>query len=168
MIRDQDFERLVRSEFRDTLPSLIWQNENGDYEAFGKYRIVPQNHGYRVFIGDDDQGFFNSTRSAISWCVADKYHYYNLSRDIMNYDNMLANISNDIFVRAGIANKSRDPRLKENIEVKLELKILHKKEIEAQLNKCLNWAKYLQQKGFENETARFGHYTTIKTNRASV
>jgi hypothetical protein len=146
MIRDQDFERLIRVEFRDILPSLIWQNDQGDYEAFGRYRIVPQKFGYKVFINDQSQGFFHSTRT----------------------DNMLENIKNDIFVRAGVANKSRDPVLKENIEIKLELKILHKKDIETQLNKCLNWAKYLQQKGFENETARSGHATTIKTNRSCV
>jgi hypothetical protein len=156
MIRDQDFERMVRHEFRDSLPSLIWQNQDGDYEAFGRYRIVPQNPGYKVYINEDIQGFFNSTRTAISWCVADKYHQYNLSRDIQRYDNMLANISNDIFVRAGIASKSRNNEIKENIEAKLELKILHKKDLESRLNKCLNWAKYLQQKGFENETARSG------------
>jgi hypothetical protein len=168
MIRDQDFERLIRSEFRDLLPALIWQNDQGDYEAFGRYRIVPENSGYRVFINDHNQGLFHSTRTAISWCVADKYQQYNLARNLLNLDNMLENVRNDIFVRAGVANKSRDPVLKENIEIKLEPKILHKKDIETQLNKCLNWAKYLQQKGFENETARSGHATTIKTNRSCV
>ena len=168
MIRDQDVERLIRGEFRDILPSLIWQNDQGDYEAFGKYRIVPAKFGYRVFIGDQSQGFFHSTRTAISWCVADKYQQYNLARDLLTLDNMLENIKNDIFVRAGVANRSRDPSFKENIEIKLELKILHKKDIETQLNKCLNWAKYLQQKGFENETSRSGHATTIKTNRSCV
>lgn len=168
MIRDQDFDRMVRSEFREILPSLIWQNNNGDYEAFGKYRIVPMYPGYNVYINDDFKGYFNSTRTAISWCVADKYQQYNLARDLLNYDTKLANIKNDIFVRAAIANKTRDFALRENIEIKLELKILHKRNIESHLTKCLNWAKYLQQKGFENETARPGLATTIKTNRTSV
>ena len=39
MDRDQQIERLVREEFKQTLPMLIWQNEDGDYEAFGKYII---------------------------------------------------------------------------------------------------------------------------------
>lgn len=165
MIKDHDIDRWVHQEFRQMLPVLVWRNEDGDYEAFGKYHIVPQNPGYRVYVNEDDQGFFNSTRTAISWCVADKYKKYNLARDLLIFDNMLANISNDIFVRAGVANKTRDPNVKESIETKLEPKILHKKEIEQQLNKCVNWAKYLQQKGFENETSRSGSATTIKTNR---
>lgn len=165
MDRDQQIERLVREEFKQTLPMLIWQNEHGEYEAFGKYMIVPEHPGYSVYINDDLQGFFNSTRTAISWCVADKFRRFNLARDLLTYDNMLANISNDIFVRAGVANKTRDYALKESIETKLEPKIIQKREIEMYLNKCVNWAKYLQQKGFENETARFGSATTIKTNR---
>ena len=147
------------------LPVLVWQNDDGEYEAFGKYRIVPQNPGYCVYIDEDEQGFFNSTRTAISWCVADKYQRYNLSRDLLMFDNMLANISNDIFVRTGVATRSRDPEIREKIETKLEPKIIRKKELESQLAKCVNWAKYLQQKGFENETSRSGSATTIKTNR---
>lgn len=165
MNRDQQLERLLRSEFKEVLSILIWQNDAGEYEAFDKYRIVPENPGYTVYINDDSQGFFNSTKTAISWCVADKFHHYNLARDLLTYDSMLSNISNDIFVRTGVANKTRDHALRENIEIKLEPKIIHKREIESRLEKCVNRAKYLQQKGFENETARFGSATTIKTNR---
>lgn len=168
MDKDHEFERWVHQEFKQMLPVLVWRNEDGDYEAFGKYHIIPQTPGYKVFINEDCQGFFNSTRAAISWCVADKFQRFNLARDLLTYDNMLANISNDIFVRAGVANKTRDYTLKESIEIKLEPKIIQKREIETHLNKCINWAKYLQQKGFENETARFGSATTIKTNRSSV
>jgi hypothetical protein len=165
MIKDQEFERWVHQEFKQMLPVLVWRNDDGEYEAFGKYHIIPQNPGYRVYINDDDQGFFNSTRTAISWCVADKYKQYNLARELLTYDNMLTTISNDIFVRTGVATKSRDPDLREKIETKLEPKIIQKRELESQLNKCVNWAKYLQQKGFENETSRSGSATTIKTNR---
>jgi len=168
MIKDQEFERWVQQEFTQMLPMLVWRNEDGDFEAFGKYHIIPQKPGYRVFVNDDEQGFFNSTRSAISWCVADKYNKLNLARDLLKFDNMLANISNDIFVRAGVANKTKDYNVKQNIETKLEPKILQKRELEYQLTKCVNRAKYLQQKGFENEASRPGSATKIKTNIASV
>lgn len=168
VINHQEFDRIVRQEFSNILPELIWQNDDGEYEVFGKYKIVPEKPGYTVLINDDCKGFFNNSKSAISWCVADKYQQYNLARDLLSYDNMLFNISNDIFVRAGIANKTKDQVLRENIEIKLELKILHKKQVQAQLDKCLNRAKYLQQKGFENETSRFGSAATIKTNRSCV
>jgi len=158
-------ENWVNEVSQHILPELIWQNELGEYEVFGKYRIVPQLSGFCVFINEDAQGFFNSTRTAISWCIADKFQQYNLARDLLTCDNMLANLTNDIFVRAGVANKTRDPNMRESIDTKLELKILHKKKLASQLNNYVNRAKYLQQKGFANETSRFGSATTIKTNR---
>lgn len=164
MIKDQEVERWITQEFHQMLPVLVWQNEDGVYEAFGKYKIVPQNPGYTVLVNDDEQGYFNSTRTAVSWCIADKYKRYNLARELLTYDNMLANISNDIFVRTGVATRSRNPDIREKIETKLEPKIIQKRELESQLTKCVNWAKYLQQKGFENETSRSGS-ATIKTNR---
>ena len=57
MIKDTEVERWVHAEFKQMLPALIWQNDDGEYEAFGKYRIVPQNPGYCVYINDDEQGF---------------------------------------------------------------------------------------------------------------
>ena len=45
MIKEQEAERWVNAEFQSILPALIWQNEQGEYEAFGHYRIVPQNPG---------------------------------------------------------------------------------------------------------------------------
>ena len=165
MIKEQKFERMAQEEFKHILPVLVWQNDRGEYEVFGKYRIVPDNTGYTVYINEDVQGFFNSTRSAMSWCVADKYRQYNLARDLLTFDNMLGHISNDIFVRAGVANKTKNTDIRENIETKLEPRIIQKRELESQLNKCINRAKYLQQKGFENETSRSGSATTIKTNR---
>jgi hypothetical protein len=168
MIRDQEIERWIGQEFRQMIPLLVWQNDNGEYEAFGKYRIVSAQDGYTVYINNDQQGFFHSTRTAVAWCIADKYQRFNLARDLLMLDNMLDNISNDIFVRAGIANKTQDPAIKESIETKLEPKILQKRALSQQLTKCVNWAKYLQQKGFDNEASRSGYATTIKTNRSSV
>jgi hypothetical protein len=165
---NQEIERLALEEFKHILPMIIWQSDVNEYEAFGHYRIVVERPGCTVFINDDKQGFFNSTRTAISWCIADKYKNYNLARDLLAFDNMLANITNDIFVRASIANRTRNHALRESIEIKLEPKIIHKRELKNQIDKCVNWAKYLHQKGFENETARPGSATKVKTNLSRV
>jgi len=165
MIKDHDFEQLVKAEFNNLLSTLVWKNNDGTYEAFGRYVIVPTKPGYTVYINDDEQGHFNSTRTAMSWCIADKYNQFNLAKEVLTIDNILANVTNDIYTRVGVANKCKDAQLRENIETKLEPKILQKRTLEYQLNKCVNRAKYLQQKGFENETKRFGSATANKTNR---
>lgn len=165
MIEDKELRKLFQEEFGNSVNNIIWQNDSGEYEAFGRYRIVPLKPGFRVFVYDTDVGVFSGTKTAISWCVADKYKNYNLARELLDLDNSLENIKNDIFVRAGQANRSRKPEFREDVDTKLETKIIRKNILEKRLAICVNLAKYLQQRGFNNETARPGKATTNKTSR---
>ena len=156
MKQDQEFERMFRQEFKNITPNLIWQTDSGEYEAFGKYRIVPQRPGYQVFCSATEVGTFYSTKTALSWCIADKFTYYNLARDILTLDTKLNSLISDISVRANLADRSKTPLFRETIETKLETKIIRKKQVEQELTKCVNYAKYCQQRGFDNETIRTG------------
>jgi len=164
-MKDQELERLVRIELKTLMSNLIWRNDHGDYELFGKYRIVSNRPGYTVFCSATEVGNFSSTKAAVSWCVADKYQNFNLARDILNTDQRLVAVTDDIFVRMGVANRSKKYDFKESIDTKLENKIIRKKQLEKQLVKYINLAKYLQQRGFENETARFSRNTKNQTSR---
>ena len=77
----------------------------------------------------------------------------------------LRSVSNDIFVRVGVSNRSKRAEFKESIDIKLENKIIKKKELEQQLDKLINLAKYYQQRGFDNEIARSGRATKNSTSR---
>jgi len=161
---DQEFERMFRQEFKNVAPNLIWQSEDG-YEVFDHYRIEPSSPGYRVVCGITEVGTFSSTRTALSWCIADKNHGYNTAREILRTDNKLTALKNDINTRAAIGDRSRDPNLREIILTKLESKIIQKKLLENQLDKYVSWAKYIQHRGFQNETARTGRGQSETTNR---
>jgi hypothetical protein len=160
---DQEFERMFRQEFRDITPNLIWQAPDGAYEVFGHYRIQAERPGYRVMCGDNDVGVFGTTRTALSWCIADKNRAYNTARELLRTDNKLTALTNDINTRAAIGDRSRNPALREIILTKLETKIIQKKLLENELAKCVKWAKYIQQRGFDNETARTGRGQSNKT-----
>jgi hypothetical protein len=162
---DQEFERLFRQEFKDVTPNLIWKTDAGEYEAFGQYRIVPQRPGYQVFCSATEIGTFHSTRTAISWCIADKHSAHTTARELLTVDNKLNALTQDINVRAAIGDRSQNPGLREIILTKLESKIIHKKQLENQLTKCVSWAKYMQLRGFDNETARTGRGQPNKTSR---
>jgi hypothetical protein len=71
MIKEHEIERIFRQEFRDLVPNVIWQTDDGVYEVFGHYKIVPEFFQFRVFCSATDVGTFGSTRSALSWCIAD-------------------------------------------------------------------------------------------------
>jgi len=165
MKQDQEFERLFCQEFKDITPNLIWKTDSGEYEAFGKYRIVPQRPGYRVFCSATEVGTFYSTKTALSWCIADKNSAYNTARELLTIDNKLNALTQDINARAAIGDRSRNPGLRETVLTKLESKIIHKKQLENQLTKCVDWAKYMQLRGFDNETARTGRSQPNKTSR---
>jgi hypothetical protein len=165
MISEREVNRLFRQEFRDLMPNVIWEHDNGVYEVFGHYTIVPEKHGFRVFCSATDVGLFSHTRTALSWCIADKNRAYNTARELLTVDNKLSALTADINTRAAIGDRARDPALREMILTKLESKIIQKKQLELQLTKCVNWAKYSQQRGFENETARTGRGQPNKTSR---
>jgi hypothetical protein len=167
MILDQDkkINRAAFDEFPGLLCNSIWENSSGNYTVFGRYSIVKEKTGYRVHCSLTDVGVFYSTRSALSWCIADKFKKYNLARELVQLDSNLHHMTADIAVRAAIGNRVKDADAYEIILAKLENKILQKKEIENRLVKCINSAKYYQQQGFDNETARTSRTVANKTNR---
>jgi hypothetical protein len=162
---DQEFKQLFRQEFQEILPNLIWQNAEGAYEVFDRYQIESLHPGYRVSIHGYEIGMFNSSKTAVSWCIADKFRQFNLARDLLTLDQKIGNITNDISVRAAIADRSSRWEFRDPVGVKLETKIIRKKLLENQLSKCVDSAKYLQQRGFNNETARTGRSQPNKTSR---
>ena len=74
-------------------------------------------------------------------------------------------MTRDIAARTAIAEHSTQWEFRDTVGTKLETKIIRKKKVENELAKCVNWAKYIQQKGFNNETARSGRNQPNKTSR---
>ncbi len=83
-------------------------------------------------------------------------------------DNKLGYLNNDISARANLADSSNNPDFRESVGTKLETKIIRKKQLENQLAKCVNLAKYWQQRGFNNETARTSRSIPNKASRSSL
>jgi hypothetical protein len=160
-----ELDKAFRKEFPNILTNLIFQNKDGSFEVFGRYVIKKENAVCRVYCTDTDIGVFTSTKTALSWCIATKFANYNLARDILILDNKLRSLTNDINTRANVADRSKNSLFRETVETKLETKIIHKKQVEQQLTKCVNYAKYYQQKGFNNENVRTGRDQAIKTSR---
>ena len=158
-------QKVLQQEFPDVIPNSIFRDDDGNYRVFGHYRIEPVNPGYRVYCAATEVGIFNTTKSALSWCIADKHCAYNTARELLLTDSKLQGLIQDISVRTAIAERSKNLDFRDNIGTKLESKIIHKKQLENQLAKCVNWAKYIQQRGFENETARTGRNQPNKTSR---
>jgi len=165
---NNDVVRILHKEFPEVLTNAIWQNDDGSYSVFGKYTLISEACGFKVFCSSTDIGIFRNTRSALSWCIADKFKAFKTAREILETDQKLAHISNDIAVRTTLADRSQHWEFRDIVGFKLESKIIKKKQLENQLTKCVNWAKYCQQRGFTNETQRIGRSQPNKTSRPGI
>ena len=124
------------------------------YLAFAKYNIQPSNEDVCVYVYNDFAASFSNIRTALSWCVADRYHQHNLGFAIKNLDAKKSQLSADIHVRTALASRSRDPGHAEITKVKLLTKVSRLVSVKAELEKHIATAKYFQLKGFSNETTR--------------
>ena len=124
------------------------------YLVFAKYNLQPNGNCYDVYLYDDLVATFSSKRTAISWCVAERYRQYQLSFDIRVLDAKKSQLAADIYARQQMSSRSKREQFSEIVETKLQPKIRYLNTIKAELEKCVNSAKYLQLRGFSNETAR--------------
>ena len=142
--------------------------EDGEkYRVFGSYVLRQTTQGCTLTYQDRPVGTFSSTRSAVAWCIADKNRQYNLANEIQHLDFTLLRLRNDIEVRGSQAQKSYGT-FWETVSAKAAHKRSQSLQIENELTKCINLAKYWQLRGSNNETARIGRNTPHKTNRKNI
>ena len=154
MTKNQKLERFAEREFYRNLDNMIVKEDDGSYVVFGKYHVIQQSHGYLVSTWSSDIHCFDSKRNAVSWCVADKFNQLTLANTILNLDRKKQTLAADIYCRQGIGSRSRSDNFYEIINMKVQPKLFLLSSISSELEKCVNSAKYMQIRGFSNETAR--------------
>jgi predicted transposase YbfD/YdcC len=77
-----------------------------------------------------------------------------LAQNIKNLDRKKNLLSADIHCRKSLADRSRQSGFNEMVLTKLQTKIEQHVMVDRELEKCLNLAKYIQLRGFQNEIAR--------------
>jgi hypothetical protein len=154
MNKTQKIELFAEKELKRNLDSLILPDDNGGYVAFGRYYLKPSEHGVVVSTWDREIHEFMNKRHAISWCVADHNNRIMLATRILSLDAKKRIVNSDVQLRRNIAERSRNESFYEGITTKLQPKIDTLEMLNNELEKCINSAKYLQIKGFTNETAR--------------
>jgi hypothetical protein len=168
MKKNLDIEKLQRIVERD-LPALeniaILKNHD-DYLVFGCYRVIkqPKAHSVEVYKNGVLLQEFTGLRTALSWCIADKYNQYTLGQDIKRLDASKFMLESDLAVRQPLGQKISDAKLKESVMLKIDTRKRRLSAVSQQLDKCVNLAKYWQTRGFNNETARTGRTSTTRTN----
>lgn len=154
MTKNQKLEQFAERELRRNLSSLIINDEEGGYIIFGKYRLSGNKTGVSIQTLDETVMNFSNKRTALSWCVADKLNHINLANVIRSLDAKKQILEADIRCRTGVAERCKHQDFYETVNTKIQPKVDMYNSVNRELEKCLNSAKYLQLKGFNNETAR--------------
>lgn len=165
MNKQKKLEAFAAKEIVNLTDKLIVNDGHGRILAFNKYNIVPTDYKFVVNIKNQDPIIFGSKRSAISWCIADQHNQLTLARIIHTLDTKKHSLAADIHCRKTLAERSKYEDFYEGVSVKIQCKIDHMEAVDAELEKCLISAKYIQIRGFSNETARTGRPVANKTNR---
>lgn len=167
MKKEQALERLQDIVLEDLiqLEKNTILRDGDDYLVFGRYHIRRIKNGYRVVKFSSDIATMTSLRSALSWCIADKYQQHTLAADILRLEAHREMLGADLKTRAHLGAKIRNAEYRENVEMKLATRRQHLEHITGQLDKCVNLAKYWQIRGFNNETARTGRPSSPRTSR---
>lgn len=132
-------------------------------QAFGVYTIKKQNNQYIVYKNRICSVEISNAKNSLAWCVADKYNLKYLKQQILELDKQLNYKQAEIEFLKNVINSKADMSRKLVVEDKLQTLIMKAGAVKKQLNKCINSAKYYQQKGFDNETSRLGLKASSRT-----
>ena len=163
MKRQQALKRLeeILEQDLNDLEKTIILADGKRYLVFGCYRIEPTDFAdvWVVLKHQQEIGEFSEVRSALSWCIADKYNQYHLRENISRLEKHKLLLKADLKVRSGLKSGS------DAVATKINTRRYRLQQIDFQLDKCINLAKYWQIRGFNNETQRIGRTTSHRTNR---
>jgi hypothetical protein len=154
MTSEQKLEQWAEREFRRHASNIIVDDPNHGLIVFGRYHLQPGSTHCTVGTSDDNYLCFSNKRTALSWCVADKYHQYALANTIQILDQKRQLLSADIDCRQRLATHTKNHSLVDTVAAKLSVKTAKLEAINTELEKCIKTAKYFQIRGFSNETAR--------------
>jgi hypothetical protein len=154
MNKEQKLERWAEKEIQRNIHNMIVSDDRGGFIAFGKYWLQPTDCGYLVKTWSDDVHEFSNKKTAISYCIADNNNLINLAIRIRTLDAKQQLLANDIHCRQLQCNQTRRQEFYDDVATKVEPTITRHRAILGELEKCINMAKYIQIRGFHNETAR--------------
>lgn len=128
---------------------IVYQNEDGSYELFNKYRIVkePKNE-YTVYTGGANPLSFYSLKNAVAWCTYAKRNKI-LDSDRIHYlDSGLVRVEAMIEQHQRLAKKANTPDNKLIYLAKLTEEKLKKKQMVAEMSGYVHQSIAWQSKQF--------------------
>ena len=162
-IRDQQVTKAVNL-LTDIIKENLLENSNailrnGDsISAFKYYRIVKtENYSYNIYKNNELTTVVGSTRIALAWCIYDKYKKSADAQQLLKLENAIIRRQSEMMHYRYFINSAKITQIQREITIdRLDDAKYRYHTLQKQIDKCINVAKYCQQKGFDNETIRPG------------
>jgi len=140
---------IPKSYVQDLQNVIVYQNEDGSYELFNKYKIVKnKNNGYMVYIWDSNPILFYSLKNAVAWCTYDKRNRILDAERIYYLDSGLMRVDAMIEQHQRLAKKSSTSDTKLIYLAKLTEEKLRKKQMAAEMSRYVYQSMLWQTKQF--------------------
>jgi hypothetical protein len=160
-------EQVLSSEYDSAKQNLMFSTPEG-YQVFEIYNITKTPNGALVRKNANSIIEFTSTKSAVSWCIADKYNQIRLADDIIQLDKTRRRLREDVLFSQVYTRQLRDVTVRETAALKLQVKQDSLRSTETGLEKCANLAKYWQLRGFSNEIERTRRTASNSNYRSNI
>jgi hypothetical protein len=142
-------DQFLNQEFIQNINDIaIFQNEDGSYELFNRYRIVKDSLGYKVTTNTSVEVLFSSLKFAVSWCILETRNKYVKAKRIEYLDQMLAGVDVSIEMHKHLIKKSKETETKLIYIAKLSEEQSKRKKILGELHTYINESKSLQIQKF--------------------
>lgn len=131
---------------------LITTDDNGNYQLFGKYVIIPTKGGYyKVVVNATEEYEFGTVKHAVAWCTFDQSKKYREAKRIKELDLKLCSMEVDIAIHKKMAKNAKDDSLKCIYITKLQEDGIKKKIMLREINSYINTSKMIQAQRFEQK-----------------
>lgn len=129
----------------------VFENTDGSYEVFNRYRISKDKLGFRVSVKNESQEkIFSSVKVALTWCIFEKKKDYVKSLRIEYLDIMINGTEMAINNHRRLVKGAKDTHAKLVYIAKLSEEKARYKSMSTELAKCIIESRYWQNKNFAN------------------
>ncbi len=132
---------------------FIVREDDGTYNLFGYYNIVPINGSFKVTLLKEEEYFmFYSLKHAVTWCVFDKNKKYKELKRVHELDNELVSLDAAIVNHERLLLKSNTEN-KDIYKAKLFEEKRKKRRLMEEISQFTALSKYIQTKKFQENQA---------------
>ena len=145
-------ELLFANDNINVLNDIIFQDIDGSYMLFNRYKITRTENGQYLVNSYSEELYFNRLKSAVSWCVYSKRNKWDVANRIKELDFKMCSIELSINQMLSLIRNTKDEEYKLIYSAKLSNDQYKRKTILQELDKYILDARYWQNNRFKTKT----------------